>query len=738
MPVFKIQSPDGRTITLEAPDAQTAMTGAQDYVSKNPLVAPSPPSPATLPAQTAPQASAASLPAPAGPSVAQASIQDMALPPINTSASYNPTLPQTPGALGNNPMAKGRPEGSFTAPGYTPSAIPALDPINSFANAAVDAIPFGIGPELTRAGNVVDSTVNNALGFPQESAEDRANIDARERAQFPAQSLAGTVTGNIAPLLAMGGTELGAAALGMRGPTLLRAAASGGTAYANQFLDNMARGQDPGQAASSAASTGPSIAGVTIPDPAIAAAIPFVGAGLGKVIQNATTSPQARLLAKALQRDSIHPDQIPAQLAALGPSATVADLGPNLQGAAASLATQPGEARDYLTEVLGERQAGANARIQGATNDLLGPATAPSQAAAGIQDQIDALSPQYQAVFRNKALSDNYAMDAGPIIDAIDQNIAGSVGNTATQLEKVRSMLLDPTTGMPTQDPGRIFAVRHELDGMIGAETNGTTAGSLKTLRMAIDQDLGGAVPGLKAVDAQRADLANQQKAYDFGQTLLGGGQNAVNPVDAQAQMGRTAIPSALGPIPTPSGVPGQVQEGLRASIDNIIGTNSNDRQALKKILTGEGSWNTQKLAAVFGPEKAAALTNLFSNESTLAGTENAALAGSRTIPLKSGQADLAKSSPGIIKSLLSFRPDNLYDAIKEGVMGETEEATRESTNTKLAKLLMEGSQLDPTTGAQIATINADPRKARLAMALLAQGLGPAMLPQPATAATGN
>ena len=37
MPVFSIETPDKRTIDIEAADQAAAIAGAQDWVSKNPL-----------------------------------------------------------------------------------------------------------------------------------------------------------------------------------------------------------------------------------------------------------------------------------------------------------------------------------------------------------------------------------------------------------------------------------------------------------------------------------------------------------------------------------------------------------------------------------------------------------------------------------------------------------------------------------------------------------------------------
>lgn len=52
MSKFKIQVPDGRKITLEAPDEATAIRGAQEYVASNPATAAQPSAPVAQPQQT--------------------------------------------------------------------------------------------------------------------------------------------------------------------------------------------------------------------------------------------------------------------------------------------------------------------------------------------------------------------------------------------------------------------------------------------------------------------------------------------------------------------------------------------------------------------------------------------------------------------------------------------------------------------------------------------------------------
>jgi hypothetical protein len=122
--------------------------------------------------------------------------------------------PVTPGAAGNNPMAvrKSAPPANALT-GYTPSSVPWLDPVVAFADSAINAIPV-IGGPMMRGVNWMDAGLNNLLGFPTETPDQRAAITRANNARYPAASVAGTVAGTVAPFLAVGPEGLAAKALG--------------------------------------------------------------------------------------------------------------------------------------------------------------------------------------------------------------------------------------------------------------------------------------------------------------------------------------------------------------------------------------------------------------------------------------------------------------------------------------------------------------------------------------------
>jgi len=133
-------------------------------------------------------------------------------------------------AMGYNGVPK------VNEPGYTPSSVPILDPINSFAHGFLNGVPI-VGPMLNSAADKLD-----ALTYG-EKPDVRAALNASDQQQFPTASTVGEVTGTVAPLAVAGATSLGGKILGLTGSTAQRIGASLGSTAALTTADQMARGK---------------------------------------------------------------------------------------------------------------------------------------------------------------------------------------------------------------------------------------------------------------------------------------------------------------------------------------------------------------------------------------------------------------------------------------------------------------------------------------------------------------
>lgn len=402
-----------------------------------------------------------------------------------------------------------------------------------------------------------------------------------------------------------------------------------------------------------------------------------VGLGAGALTQ--PVSQESRIVARALEGDRIDPATVGQRVSALGPAGMVADIGPNLQNQTAAIATLPGQGSVDIVDALSARRAGANERIRSDLDSALGPAPRLSQVEQSINDARQQVNKQYEPVFREKALSADFVTDVTPILDAIDNRLTNTVGDTRATLGKVRNLLTD-VNGNPIQDPQMVLAVRQELDGLIGTEQNRTIKGALSEIRRALDGELAASVPGLKDVDAQFAEIAKQGDALETGRTILDSGKNAVDPADLVEQAAQNSTGQNL-----------RLSEGARIEINRIVGTNANDRVALQRILRGEGSWNFEKLRTVFGDDKARALLNIVDREATMAATENLATAGSRTQVLKAAQDDIVGQTNrrGPIQDIGNFQWGSAASKVADALLGGVSNSRREAVRNAVAQALI-------------------------------------------------
>lgn len=555
------------------------------------------------------------------------------------------------------------------AQGYTPSAVPLLDPINAFANQAVDSIPI-IGPSLSSAGNQVDAWFNNALGFPEQTAEDRAAINVGEAERFPIAAGAGTVTGSVAPLVALAMTPFGGTALGTTGSMIQRALMGGLSGSVIGAGDSAARGGDIGDN---------TIAGI-------------LGAGIGAVspIAERVVSPVARALlgrpnpgaaqrsvAQTLENSGIDPRDLPRLLDELGPDAMPVDLSRQLTQQGGGIASVPGPGGQTMADALLARQLATNPRIQGDVDALLGVAPIPSRLAAEINANQRALGPAYDA-----ALEGAKAVDTSGIALNLDSMIVNERGAAQQAAQNVRRMLNISGTDQLDPNPQTLLNTRQAIDGILYTDTGMAPLDSnvvrvLQQARRDIDAELAAKVPGIKDVDRQFAELASQKKAVGTGQELFDTGRNTVTrPAELEAMM--QADPNL---IVGPSGVPFRLTEGARAEIDRIIGTTGNDITALKKVLLGEGSWNRDKLAQLYGKEKADQLVGILNREQRYANSYNRILQNSETAARTASQQEAMPPRVNLdIQKLVTGLPEMAVNAAARG--------RSQATNAQIAEIL--------------------------------------------------
>lgn len=644
MAIYTIEAPDGRRIKIEAGDEGSALAAANDWISQNPIQAGNQP-------------------------ITSESLMGLAReqftpdPALQPRVEGNPFASSLPGPLG---------QFQNSSRAYHNGMIEGLtgNLSNELASGVI-AVPDAIGSALQGNGFDIGRSFNNLYGYGQRQSEGSAALN-------PSVNNLGNLTG-----AAVLGAKLGPVSGTQRATTPLGMAVTGaleGGIYGGVYGAGGAEGNDRWLAGAKGAGEG-----------AVGGAL--IGGAAGKVLPQ--ISEESRIIARGLQADGLTPTSAAIELDRLGPAAVYGDLGPNLQAKTAAIATLPGAGAKTVVDGLTGRTAMANARIRAGVDDALGPARPASSITNELDANRQAVNTLYEPVFAEKALSDNPFMDSQPILDAIDSVVPRVVGGTRSDIQRVRSMLLDPTTGLPTQDPQIIMAVRQELDGMIGSETNTTTANVLGDLRKVIDQDLDVNVPGLKAVDAQFEEIAKQGEAFEEGGMLLGDGKTARDPADLMEQM-----------INATPGQNFRLSQGARTEINRIIGTKANDRVALRGILRGDGSWNYEKLSQVFGKDAADELMSIIDRESQFAQLENLATSGSRTQVLNAAQKEIQGNvgDPGIMREAMNFQYGNAAAKVADRFLGGLISSRREGIVNNVADALM-GRGLTPQMQGEVQRI---------------------------------
>jgi hypothetical protein len=322
---------------------------------------------------------------------------------------------------------------------------------------------------------------------------------------------------------------------------------------------------------------------------------------------------------------------------------------------AGGIAATPGNAQKQLADAIFARKNAANSRIIGDVDNILGPAPVPSQVDAGIVANQRILGPSY-----DKVLEGAQAVDTSNIANRLDAAIVNLRGPAQSAVKKI--------------------------DGLLETETNSKVVQVLTDTRKRIDQVLADNVPGIKDLDAQYSELAKQRGALVSGQQVLDSGRTAIRPSELIDQVMQG---SPVGP----SGVPFRLSQGARAEIDRLIGTTANDVNALKTALKGDGSWNRQRLATLFGQDKADALLKVLDRESTYATTANDVLGKSPTAARLSVQKDLgigagSEKPAGIIQSAADIKLGTAGRAAIDKVTAGLSAARKEQVMSELAGIL--------------------------------------------------
>jgi hypothetical protein len=542
-----------------------------------------------------------------------------------------------------------------------------LQDIDDFVRSAANGATFGLADRF--AAKMSDLT--GIGGKSGDYAGNLANEQQKTAAisqDNPGASVGGHIAGGAAtlpllPLKAVTGASLGAKTLygALLGAGLGGAQGAGGT---KDFTDLPQLGRDT----LFGAGTGAALGG----------AVPLVAGGVGAAYNGVMNAMRggadgisrgaSRHLIEALRADGA--PAVQSKMGQLGPDAMLADAGPAFLGKAQGASLNSDEGRSALATALTSRNEGTNARIMGDVNKALGPAEDPQTVTNAIRarrSEVD--SKAYPA-----ALDNAPEVKTSHILTSLDDAIENSVGMEKKALTNLKGMLtkterkpLVDSEGYPQydklgnerfqetsvsqNDANVLHKVKGELDNVIqyDAPGLGVPAGALtrqqaalKSFRHDLNRTLEEQVPGYANANRESAALAKRGEAVEAGTQYLGSGKTTPSPERFANEFD-----------PLSQGEKIAFAKGSRGNIERVLGTKSNDLQALRGELQGEGGWNTSKIATVHGQDAADELMGSVERNLKFRDTHNKVVENSQTAQ-RTAAAKAMKPDPSSETPLLN------------------------------------------------------------------------------------
>lgn len=426
-----------------------------------------------------------------------------------------------------------------------------------------------------------------------------------------------------------------------------------------------------------------------------------------------------RFLQEKLRQDGMTVDDVMSRLSQRTDEALPVDVAPNLRQTSEGLASIPGKAQTAIRSTLEGRSAGANQRINQTLDDTLGPAPLPSKVDADIQAGKKALSPLYEQVFKGAQ-----AVDTQGLAETLEQIAVNARGPSQKAAREVRRMLNIAGEEVLDPNPRTLHSTREAIDGMMQSTQDTNVIRVLTMARNEVDQALKTAVPGIKDVDGLYQELARQGEGFTTGQGVFANGKTALRPQEFDARFKQAGVPQ--GNLVGPSAAGLRMQQGARADIDRVVGTNINDRAALQRNVKSDGDWNRARIATVFGDDAAETVFQRIDDEKLYADTANQVLQNSRTTPRAEAIKELRgeTSGEGFVRQAGDFRLGTAVANASERIGRAFNAPGINRRNEALAQALMDRSkftqsarrlgterQLSPETDAMIRALTFEGRK---------------------------
>lgn len=425
----------------------------------------------------------------------------------------------------------------------------ALNKLGAFATSAVDAIPIA-GPALSAAVKGTAAGIASAASGEEFGTvyDEMGDIAQRAQEDNPYTAMAGTVTGAVAPMVALGGTSLGARALGMTGNSLgQRMLLSGASNALVSASDTAVRGGSDYDVAKNTLTSG--VVGLAIP--AAGAVLNSMGRYAKDTVGprlNAITRPgyeAERRVGAAITRDA---DNVAAPLLNQTDEAAAAVNqqqllnvdrgGETTRALARSAANADPEARALIDKTASDRFASQGGRARSFIDRITGGATDDLAVQEGLRSAARRVNdPAYRRAFANPAAQDMATpelldMLKSPAVRAAAANAEkrGADRAVVEGFETVRNPFIFDDAGNVTMKEGVKPTlqfwnqVKINLDGEIGKAAragDNTLLRDLKGLKDKLVSTLDAAVPEYQTARQGAAAFFGAEDALDAGKKFV-------------------------------------------------------------------------------------------------------------------------------------------------------------------------------------------------------------------------
>lgn len=352
------------------------------------------------------------------------------------------------------------------------------------------------------------------------------------------------------------------------------------------------------------------------------------------------------------------------------------DVGPNLRGTAKGAVLNPvGPGQVRLLNTLEQRTQSSDPYIDATINRLYGPAEVPSHIIRDqIQPRIDALSPHYDRILNGPQAR---AVDTRPIANWLEDTAINSRGERQAAAMRVRNMLdIHGNAGNLDPNPATLHAVRSAIKNELRNERGTLTSAERSLLEEAdrrMTTELQAKVPGIQQIDSVRAELGAQERALrpdsPGSRMFVTERESVVRPEEFRDIMNEAAVPKGTMQF---TDEPLRLRQAARAELDRIVGTNRHDLAALERVLATPRDYNQQKLAIMFGQDRADQIANVLRNERVGRETDTVVRLGSETaareaamkaMDAQSGRLPLETTLTGLAARGVNWAKDQIFRA---------------------------------------------------------------------------